>query len=91
MNSSVIAINNTCILLLATFKKEDLVASLFQQLCAQYVQLAHLVAMANNLRKVYFVGTFVNNALSKKYFTYNIVMRGRKDMGVISVLEFSSF
>ena len=80
-----------CILFLATFKKEDLVASLFQQLCEQYVQVAHLVAMANNLRKVYFVGTFVNNPLSKKCFTYNIVMRGRKDMGVVSVLEFYSF
>ena len=67
-----------------TLKQEDMLASLFQQQCSNYVQLAHLIAMTTELRRVYFVGNFVSSDLARKFFTYNIVMRGMKDKGPVS-------
>ena len=52
-----------------TYKPDDIVSSLLSMWCAQLAQMAHLVALANGMNRVYFCGGFVEHEKVQELIT----------------------
>ena len=53
-------------------KKEDLIYSFLRSITEVQAHLAHVHALAHQVRKIFFMGSFINIPLVRRFFTENI-------------------
>ena len=53
-------------------KKEDLIYSFLRSITEVQAHLVHVHALAHQVRKIFFMGSFINIPLVRRFFTENI-------------------
>ena len=71
-------------------KKEDLTLSFLRSLAEVQGHLAHVQALAHQVRKIYFIGGFIHMELMRRYLYEEICSRNLMRPQVITNLCFTS-
>ena len=71
-------------------KKEDLTLSFLRSLAEVQGHLAHVLALAHQVRKIYFIGGFIHMELMRRYLYEEITSRNLMRPEVITNLRFTS-